>query len=70
MAVAMSGIGVLAILGRRTIDRRLNEERRAGFASRARIAAAAVVLLIGSGLFSMTIIDQPGAAVVGRAASP
>jgi nickel/cobalt exporter len=56
MAVAMSGIGILAILGRRSIDRRLNEERRAGFASRARIAAAALVFLIGSGLFSMTLI--------------
>jgi ABC-type nickel/cobalt efflux system permease component RcnA len=56
MAVAMSGIGILAILGRRSIDRRLNEERRASFASRARIAAAALVFLIGSGLFSMTLI--------------
>jgi len=50
MAVAMSGIGILAILGRRSIDRRLNEERRADFASGARIAAAALVFLIGSGL--------------------
>jgi hypothetical protein len=56
MAVAMSGIGILAILGRRSIDRRLNEERRADFASGARIAAAALVFLIGSGLFSMILI--------------
>jgi hypothetical protein len=52
----MSGIGILAILGRRSIDRRLNEERRADFASGARIAAAALVFLIGSGLFSMILI--------------
>jgi len=56
MAAAMSGIGILAILGRRSIDRRLNVERRADFASRACIAAAALVFLIGSGLFSMTLI--------------
>jgi hypothetical protein len=56
MAVAMSGIGILAILRRRSIDRRLNEERRTGFALRARIAAGSLVFLIGSMLFSMTLI--------------
>lgn len=54
MAVAMSGIGVLAIVSRRAIDRRLEPGRRSNFANSARFAAALVVLFIGGSLFVMT----------------
>ena len=62
MAVAMSGIGVLAILGRQLVDRRLegNEEKHRRFVGGARIAGAAVVLLIGVGLFSWTFSYETG----------
>jgi ABC-type nickel/cobalt efflux system permease component RcnA len=62
MAVAMSGIGVLAILSRQLVDRRLegNEEKHHRFASGARIAGAAVVLLIGVGLFGLTLSNEAG----------
>ena len=64
MAVAMSGIGVLAIMGRRFVDRRLegDEEKHHRFANRSRIAGAAAVLLIGVGLFSLTLSYNSGAA--------
>lgn len=54
MAVAMSGIGVLALLGRRAADRHLNQEKGERFARRARIIGAAAVLVIGCGLFALT----------------
>ena len=57
MAVAMSGIGILAILGRHAIDRKLDGEGGARFALRARIVGAALVLAIGLGLFSLTYFD-------------
>lgn len=59
MAVAMSGIGVLALLGRKLVDRRLegNEEKHQRFANRARIVGAAVVLL---GLFGFTLSYEAG----------
>lgn len=62
MAVAMSGIGVLAIMGRRFVDRRLegDEEKHHRFAYRSRIAGAAAVLLIGVGLFSLTLSYDAG----------
>ncbi len=62
MAVAMSGIGVLAILGRQLVDRRLegNEEKHRRFVGGARIAGAAVVLLIGVGLFGLTLSHDSG----------
>ena len=56
MAIAMSGIGVLAILGRRMAFRRMkdDEARRTRFTSGLRIAGATVVLLIGTLLFGLT----------------
>lgn len=57
MALAMSGIGILAILGRGVIDRRLEKDaaRHQRFAFGARIVGAAAVLLIGLGLFALTL---------------
>ena len=56
MAIAMSGIGVLAILGRRMAFRRMkdDEAKRTRFTSGLRIAGAALVLLIGTLLFGLT----------------
>jgi len=56
MALAMSGIGVLAIIGRRMAFRRMKDgdARKLRFASVLRIAGAALVLLIGSLLFGLT----------------
>ena len=56
MALAMSSIGVLAILGRRVAFRRMkdDEAKRARFTSGLRIAGATVVLLIGTLLFGLT----------------
>ena len=56
MAIAMSGIGVLAILGRRMAFRRVKDDdaRRARFTSGLRIAGAALVLMIGTLLFGLT----------------
>ena len=56
MAIAMSGIGVLAILGRRMAFRRMkdDEAKRARFTSGLRIAGATVVLMIGTLLFGLT----------------
>ncbi len=62
MALAMSGIGVLAIAGRNLVDRKLegNEERHSKFVNGARIGAAVMVLLIGCGLFVLTLsLDPP-----------
>ena len=56
MAVAMSGIGVLAIVGRNLVDRKIGKDRarQRRFADGARITGAAAVLLIGLGLFGAT----------------
>ncbi|NJM54735.1 MAG: DUF3299 domain-containing protein [Verrucomicrobiae bacterium] len=56
MAIAMSGIGVLAILGRRVALRRMkaDDARAVRFTCGLRIAGAALVLLIGSLLFGFT----------------
>jgi nickel/cobalt exporter len=67
MAVAMSGIGVLAILGRKFVDRKLEGDvaRHQRFAGRARIVGAAAVLLVGLSLFGLTLtldsLPQPAA---------
>ena len=62
MAVAMSGIGVLAILGRQLVDRRLegHEENHRHFTNCSRIAGNAAVLLIGLGLFGLTLSYDAG----------
>ncbi len=56
MALALSGIGVAAILGRRILDRRMgdNESRQQRTAMILRIGAAAGVFLIGCLLFAAT----------------
>jgi len=56
MAVAMSGIGILAVMGRNLVDKKLgvDERRQRRFAAGARIAGAAVVTLIGVSLFGLT----------------
>jgi len=61
MAPAMSGIGVLAILGRRVAFRRMtaDDPRRVRFTSGLRITGAAFVLLIGTLLLTLTYTD-PG----------
>jgi ABC-type nickel/cobalt efflux system permease component RcnA len=62
MALAMSGIGVLAIAGRNLVDRKLKGDirRHEKFVNSARVVAAAMVLLIGCGLFALTLsLDEP-----------
>lgn len=62
MAIAMSGIGVLAILGRRVAFRlmKVDDARAVRFSCGLRIAGAAVVLLIGCLLFGFTFSNpQP-----------
>lgn len=60
MAVAMSGIGVLAIAGRNWVDRKLDDQprRHERFVHGIRIAAASVVMLIGTGLFTLTLAQN------------
>ena len=60
MALAMSGIGVLAILGRRVAFRRMkaDDPRRARFTAGLRITGAACVLLIGTLLFALTFSNS------------
>lgn len=57
MALAMSAIGVLAILGRKFVDRKLESDagRQQRFAARARIAGACAVMLVGMTLFALTL---------------
>jgi ABC-type nickel/cobalt efflux system permease component RcnA len=59
MAIAMSSIGIFAILGRNYADRRLiqSDSARIRFHRTIRIAAAALIAVIGISLFSLTIID-------------
>ncbi len=56
MAVAMPGIGVLAIIGRRVAFGRMRDDdaRCARFTAGLRITGATFVLLIGTLLFSLT----------------
>jgi len=60
MAIAMSGIGILAIIGRRIAFRRLkdDEAKRTRFTSGLRIAGAALVLMIGTLLFGLAYSDS------------
>ena len=64
MAVAMSGIGLLAITSRRMLDRRMDHAGSTRFAERARIAGAALILLIGVGLFTLTLFNPLGTTTV------
>jgi nickel/cobalt exporter len=63
MAVAMAGIGIAAILGRRFVERRLVSDgigqRR--FELGARLAGAASVVVIGAGLFGLALASPTGA---------
>ncbi len=55
MAVALSGVGVAAILGRRFVEGRLGGEggRRDRFVAVTRVVAAAAVVFIGGALFAL-----------------
>jgi len=59
MAIAMSGIGILAILGRNYTDRKLiqSDAARIRFHRTIRIAAAALIVVIGTSLFSLTMVE-------------
>ena len=59
MAMTLSIIGVLAILGRQFAERRFegNESRSRAFANGARIFGAACVVLIGLFLISVTLSE-------------
>jgi nickel/cobalt exporter len=61
MALAMSAIGVAAILGRDWTEARVaaTPERRRRFEAGARIAGAACVLVIGATLFAVTFAQTP-----------
>jgi ABC-type nickel/cobalt efflux system permease component RcnA len=61
MALAMSAIGVAAILGRNWTEARVasTPERRIRFEAGARIAGAACVLFIGTTLFAVTFAQTP-----------
>ena len=61
MALAMSAIGVAAILGRNWTEARVaaTPERRLRFEAGARIAGAACVLVIGATLFAVTFMQTP-----------
>jgi nickel/cobalt exporter len=63
MALAMSAIGVAAILGRNWTEARVavTPERRLRFEAGARIAGAACVLVIGATLFAVTFAQTPAA---------
>ena len=56
MALALSGVGIAAILGRRFLDRRVGDDaaRQHKVAAGLRIAAAAAVLCVGCVLFGLT----------------
>jgi ABC-type nickel/cobalt efflux system permease component RcnA len=56
MALALSGVGVAAILGRRFLDKRVGEDaaRQHKVAAGLRIAAAGAVVVIGCALFALT----------------
>ena len=57
MAIALSTIGILAILGRQTLDRRLmGSARQRTITAGLRLAGAAAVCAVGSGLFLLTLI--------------
>ena len=60
MAISMSGIGILAILGRNYADRKFiqNNAARIPIHRTMRITAAAMIAVIGISLFSLTMIED------------
>jgi ABC-type nickel/cobalt efflux system permease component RcnA len=65
MAVALSSVGIAAILGRRLVETRLerNVSRRRRIIAGLRITGAALVMLIGLALFSFTLLGGAPAAL-------
>ena len=61
MALAMSAIGVAAILGRNWAESRVaaSPQMRLRFETGARIAGAACVLLVGAALFTASVLQAP-----------
>ena len=58
MAVALSAIGMLAIWGRQTLDRQMEKSGRGKNAAAVlQVAGAAIVFLLGSGLFVFTALQ-------------
>jgi ABC-type nickel/cobalt efflux system permease component RcnA len=56
MAIALSTIGILAILGRQSIDRHFkNRARQQAIAAGLRFVGAALVFMVGSSLFMLTL---------------
>jgi len=57
MAISMSGIGILAILGRRYVDRKFiqSDSLPVGFGHAIRITAAALIVIVGISFFSLTM---------------
>jgi ABC-type nickel/cobalt efflux system permease component RcnA len=56
LAIALSTIGILAILGRQTIDRQFNNSaRQQAIAAGLRFVGAALVFMVGSSLFMLTL---------------
>jgi nickel/cobalt exporter len=56
MAIALSTIGILAILGRQTIDRQFkNRARQQAIAAGLRFVGAVLVFMVGSSLFMLTL---------------
>lgn len=56
MAIALSTIGILALLGRQTLDRRLmGSPRQRTVTAGLRLAGAAIVFVLGSSLFLITL---------------
>ena len=71
MALAMAGIGTVAILGNRLATARWTSDaaQKMRFTSRARIAGAGFVLLVGASLFLTTLfspLDGFGSVADGR----
>lgn len=59
MAIALSTIGILAILGRQTVDRHFqNSVRQQAIAAGLRLSGAALVFIVGSSLFILTLTSS------------
>jgi ABC-type nickel/cobalt efflux system permease component RcnA len=60
MAIAMSGIGILAIFGHNYAERKFINKSHMGdrFTHVLKVATASVILLIGIGMFTMTLGEK------------